>query len=605
MMKKKKNARERRVLVGAVVVAGVMVAGSTFAWFTSQDEVTNRLSASAEYSVAVGETFQPPENWVPGQEINKDAAAVNTGNVDAFVRMWLTGSMRLLQQSKTAANANAKYDTTNSFGTITGALTDVADVNLTNLSLTKQDANGNYFKTLDKSQTINPNASVSTNNSGYAIGANGPYSEVQAMQSGILAYAPSGAKYSYVLAEETELEIKLTSTVNGTSTTDYRKVQVPKGTLVVVDSDTNCKASTIDTNGKLAPNTDSVTITSSSGSTKTYNKVVYVKTQTTSTGTHSFVPQNVEFESFTPMTDGLYLFLRNEGTADQTNPEFSGYYATGIGGTGETPATGTYYALNTGTQDTTTPVTYRSDYTVKGNEDGSTGFTAPVQVAYDNGTGATKKNIIAVQPTADLELYTAKYADLDANKLKFYAGAVNTTNKTQTIYAVYDAAGDTVFDADADIVVEITAANVDATAAEAWTSIGGTTSATYTGLNDSTGAAITTLYDASKLTFYYNDDVEAGDSSAKLVDKVKLYEGVTNKAYLAFDFDLNVNLESIQVTMDEDGKEAATAVNSATGWEATGGTSAVNTGAKGTADNAAAGSANEIGTMTWTAITGA
>ena len=77
-----------------------------------------------------------------------------------------------------------------------------------------------------------------------------------------------------------------------------------------------------------------------------------------------------------------------------------------------------------------------------------------------------------------------------------------------------------------------------------------------------------------------------------------MHQDVTNKAYLAFDFDLNVNLESIQVTFDENGKEQATAVNSNAGWAATG---TENTAAKGTADNAS-GTAKEIGTMTWGAI---
>jgi alternate signal-mediated exported protein len=95
---KKKSSRERKVLLGAMGIAAVTIAGSTFAWFTSKDEVTNRLSASAEYDVAIAENFQPPENWVPGQEINKDAGAVNTGSVDAFVRMWLDGQIRLLKQ---------------------------------------------------------------------------------------------------------------------------------------------------------------------------------------------------------------------------------------------------------------------------------------------------------------------------------------------------------------------------------------------------------------------------------------------------------------------------------------------------------------------------
>lgn len=65
---KKKTAREKRVLVASLLVAAVMVGGSTFAWFTSKDEVTNRLSASAQYDVSIAEDFQPPEDWVPGQD---------------------------------------------------------------------------------------------------------------------------------------------------------------------------------------------------------------------------------------------------------------------------------------------------------------------------------------------------------------------------------------------------------------------------------------------------------------------------------------------------------------------------------------------------------
>ena len=64
----------------------IFFVGTTFAWFTSKDEVTNRLSASADYNVSIVEDFTPPEDLVPGQTINKDVCAVNTGNVDALVR---------------------------------------------------------------------------------------------------------------------------------------------------------------------------------------------------------------------------------------------------------------------------------------------------------------------------------------------------------------------------------------------------------------------------------------------------------------------------------------------------------------------------------------
>ena len=90
--KKKKTPREKRIMIASIIVAGMIVAGSTFAWFTSRDEVTNRLTASAKYGVTITEDFDPPTNWLPGQEVSKDVYAVNTGNVAAFVKMELQGA---------------------------------------------------------------------------------------------------------------------------------------------------------------------------------------------------------------------------------------------------------------------------------------------------------------------------------------------------------------------------------------------------------------------------------------------------------------------------------------------------------------------------------
>ena len=76
----------------------IFLVGTTFAWFTSKDEVTNRLSAHADYNVSIVEDFTPPEDWTPGQTVNKPVSAVNTGNVDAFVQ-------RRLQKAGHAAHA--------------------------------------------------------------------------------------------------------------------------------------------------------------------------------------------------------------------------------------------------------------------------------------------------------------------------------------------------------------------------------------------------------------------------------------------------------------------------------------------------------------------
>ncbi|MBR2305392.1 MAG: SipW-dependent-type signal peptide-containing protein, partial [Ruminococcus sp.] len=50
---KKQNSKDRRIAIASIIVAGMIVAGSTFAWFTSKDEVTNRLTAHADYGVSI------------------------------------------------------------------------------------------------------------------------------------------------------------------------------------------------------------------------------------------------------------------------------------------------------------------------------------------------------------------------------------------------------------------------------------------------------------------------------------------------------------------------------------------------------------------------
>ncbi|WP_297960793.1 BsaA family SipW-dependent biofilm matrix protein [uncultured Ruminococcus sp.] len=95
MKNTKNDKKDKKVLIGALGIAAVIAAGSTFAWFTSSDEVTNRLTASADYGVSITETFTPPEEWLPGQEINKDVAAVNTGNLSALVKLEFEGALTL------------------------------------------------------------------------------------------------------------------------------------------------------------------------------------------------------------------------------------------------------------------------------------------------------------------------------------------------------------------------------------------------------------------------------------------------------------------------------------------------------------------------------
>ncbi len=113
-MKKRKS--NNRVLIAAIVLALVIVIGATFAWFTSKDEVTNKLSAVTDYNVSITETYTPETNWVPGEEVNKDVALVNTGSTAAFVRAYLSGQFVVSALEAEDAYVDALTDTAVTLG---------------------------------------------------------------------------------------------------------------------------------------------------------------------------------------------------------------------------------------------------------------------------------------------------------------------------------------------------------------------------------------------------------------------------------------------------------------------------------------------------------
>lgn len=92
----KKKAKTLLLASGFAIVA---LGAATFAWFTSEDEVVNKF----EGQIATGkdteviETFDPPKEWMPGAEVNKDVTLNNTGQYDTLVRITLKESLELLQ----------------------------------------------------------------------------------------------------------------------------------------------------------------------------------------------------------------------------------------------------------------------------------------------------------------------------------------------------------------------------------------------------------------------------------------------------------------------------------------------------------------------------
>ena len=498
---KKKSAKEKRILVASIIVAATIVAGSTFAWFTSKDEVTNRLSASAKYDVSIAEDFQPPEEWVPGQTINKDVSAVNTGNVDAFVRMWLEGEMSVM--NKVALNNSTAVPATVSAG-LGFTATDAAD-KMKGLGFAYKD-DSNYYRVLSKTERANANL----NGTDDAVNDN-TYSEVKSVQAGgYLVYAPENAKWTYTTEQQTEI-------VNS----ENKVEMVAAGTTVG---------------------------TADSGATK------IVKGN---------APCVIDSDTFVPETPGLYIFRRNIALGDANKAdtyEYSGYVFDGTN----------YFALANDTAG-------KSDYTLPAGA-----------VTVKTSTSPQAEPLTYELNNEYIKLYTATETIVKNDGLTWAYDATNS-KLTATYNGADGKAGDDantvgVDESLDDIVIDVTLANIDNT--------------THTGQTWTAKTA-----EGKTATFYYNDDVEAGDSTAKLVDSVTLSDKTTQHAFIAFDFDLNVFLESVQVTMGENGNEKTTPVEDATNGQFVAAPKGNGTTRQGVGSYATVQDAAEIQNIVWNDVT--
>ncbi|MBO7473190.1 MAG: hypothetical protein J6U00_04185, partial [Ruminococcus sp.] len=67
--------------------------------------------------------------------------------------------------------------------------------------------------------------------------------------------------------------------------------------------------------------------------------------------------------------------------------------------------------------------------------------------------------------------------------------------------------------------------------------------------------------------FYYTSILQGSETSAKLIDSVELADTVTQDTYKSFDFDLNINLDSAQITYAEDQSTILTDAVAGTAFE--------------------------------------
>jgi len=498
-----KSKRRRRVLGASCILAALIVGASSFAWFTSKDEVTNRLTANANYGVAIAEDFTPPENLLPGQVVNKDVGVVNTGNVDAFVKVHLTGAMNILKENAVANEVDVLASG------FSAPATAVTDSNLTKLGLTLTDGNGNYFRTLSKIERNNPQTPSSTNDP--ATSDSNEYSEVESVQAGgYLAYAGGAFKFTPETAGYTYRNASDTETMTQTAAAELASTAI-KDTW---------------TNG---------------------------------------VGLQVDTDTFKPTSDGLFIFRRdvtesNASGSEGTYYEYSGYYYKAKTGT-DNGGEGTYYALHYLPNEGGTP--YKSDYVIYSTKETAEPSGNALTVTYET-SGDIKTPVVSVVGSS-VKLFSASYTRVESINGAYDAGTKSGDNVTQvpTVTFTNGSGNDEI-----KVTVNLDNVGVKAptTGSEYWTE----------------------LTNSSVPYFYYKNDVEEGDTTSKLVDSVELSKDTKKSAYLAFDFDLNVLLDSVQVTYDESGNEVITAAKAEWAEINKDGTSV-------TLDT----SSNEIGSITW------
>ncbi|MGX7265792.1 BsaA family SipW-dependent biofilm matrix protein [Enterococcus crotali] len=72
----------------ALLFSSLLILGSTYAWFTSADSVTNKFE-SGRFQAELTEVFKPNLAWQPGKDTTKQIRVQNTGQSPALVRVSL------------------------------------------------------------------------------------------------------------------------------------------------------------------------------------------------------------------------------------------------------------------------------------------------------------------------------------------------------------------------------------------------------------------------------------------------------------------------------------------------------------------------------------
>lgn len=80
---KEKAKRIKILMLAALIICCI---GGVFAYWT-QVLIAHNEFETARYDTKLNEIFKAPDDWIPGQEINKDVWISNEGNIPVFVKV--------------------------------------------------------------------------------------------------------------------------------------------------------------------------------------------------------------------------------------------------------------------------------------------------------------------------------------------------------------------------------------------------------------------------------------------------------------------------------------------------------------------------------------
>jgi alternate signal-mediated exported protein len=577
-MKKKKQEKtksQKRVLIVSIVLALLIVAGATFAWFTSKDEVTNKLSASSNYGVTVVEDFTPPSNWTPGQKVNKDVALVNTGNVDAIVRASLSSAIDLTTEgtavtynitqpvttettTKTVSGENDKVtkevklgDRTANItsGTQTEEITKITNyindfVELTKFTVTD---------TAEESETDINTTTTSATNEVKSIQAGGRLiceADVILLDDEIkdgTYYEPTYTGL-YIFRRTSKSEADSDETI--VEYTGYYYVQ-PAGTHSKEEEEAYAKALETYNNSSStdAAPTYTCKANDAAGDTKgsatpgagTYYKIKNIDVK-------DIIPENSTLDSTdtekntTTKSESVNKTVKADIVTTQTTiisdidstcaAYVNQYYASKNGvstSTGESTAT-TYMSNGT---------SYKCYVSLKSQDAYNKISQIKVEVSTSGGTNKYYKYYYTYTSTG---IKTISVTEVDSFKndgniiskyLYDYSHITYNKDNNPDPYIQIKYYTPTTVDKGKPVIIDI---YLNSNWADYWT------------------------FDQNTNTFYYNYKLVQGTTSPELVTALKLDDDVTNDAYISFDYSLNIIADSVQVVVDTYGTETAEAV---------------------------------------------